>query len=110
MAISTLITPLISVSLQWLLYTLAPNPCKEIVSPSERGWCCSLSKEKEAERRHTEISVSLHSALTINTTVLVKRWEEGKTFIVCTCLTEEAETVIETTALLICRWAFFRRQ
>lgn len=104
------ITPLLSASLQWLLYTLAPNSCKEIVSPSERGWCCSVKGRCSRERRHVEISLSLHSALTINTTVLVKHWEEGKTFTVHTCLTKEGETVIKTTALLmVCWWAFSRR-
>lgn len=58
-------------------------------------------KRQQRKKTRWDQSLSLHSALTINTTMLVKRWEEGKTFTVHTCLTKEAETVIKTTALLM---------
>lgn len=58
-------------------------------------------KRQQRKKTRWDQSLSLHSALTINTTVLVKRWEEGKTFTVHTYLTKEVETVIKTTALLM---------
>lgn len=64
-AVSTLLSlslshSLLSVSSQWLLFTLAPNSCNEIVfSLEEAGAVLFVKGKGSRERGHVGISVSL---------------------------------------------------
>lgn len=70
---------ILSISLQRLLFTLAPNSYKVTVPLSiKAGAVLSVNGKGSKERRHTVISISLHSSRAISTAVLVKCWEGGK--------------------------------
>lgn len=90
---------LLSISLQWLLFTLAPNSYKEIGVPLlERLVLFSLSEEKEVEK-DVAISISLYTHH--EPSIPWCRLSAGRKKKFHAYLIKEAKAIIKTTAQLV---------